>query len=64
MVVTELKPFPRKRVLDNDNIVTHCPSLSRKKLIWKSLLTEMAIYEMIAWKAELSPTGCSESCAK
>lgn len=64
MVITELKPFPRKRVLDNYNIVIHCPSLSRKKLTWKSLLTEMTIFEMVTWKAELSPTGCTDSCAK
>lgn len=32
MVVTEQKPFPRKRVLDNFNRVIHCPSLSRKEL--------------------------------
>lgn len=31
MLVTEQKPFPRKRVLDNYNIVILCPSLSRKK---------------------------------
>lgn len=33
-----------------------------KKLTWKSLLREMAIYEITAWKAELPLTGCSELC--
>lgn len=39
--------------------VTHCPSLSRKKTNLRSLLREMAIYEIIVWEAELPLTGHS-----
>lgn len=59
MVVTEQRPFPRKRVQDNYNTVIHCPSLSRKKTNLRSLLREMAIYEIIVWEAEMPLTGHS-----